>query len=148
MQDEFERYAVNLLYAFPVNLMRLSETISEYRALQQETDCHAQRYDRPQTSEGQHSDPVNDYSERLSRYEERIKILREKTTPVLIVRDQLKNSRIEEYRELFLVMEFHFFEKQDIKTISRHLGVSERTLGRRRQKLVEFVANVLAGSVV
>lgn len=138
MAENFQR-AEKLLYAFPVNLMRLNETVFSLKALRAETDCHAQNYEAPRSSAGTHSAPVESYNSRLEALEHSVARLRKEIEPVKNVRTFLELSNDERDIEMYCVMELYYFEKRKMEDVALHLQKSLSTLSRRRQELVGLV---------
>ena len=135
------RRAEKLLYSFPVNLMRMRETVQSLRELRQQSDCHAQRYEQSFSSEGTHSDPVAAYNAKLAHLEEQLVRQYSAICPVMAVRSVIKNSSNERYREMFYIMELFYFEHMTLTDVAIHLQKSVSTLSRRRQELTGLVIN-------
>ena len=141
------RQAEHTLYSFPVNLMRWQDKILELHTLRQETDCHAQNYERSYASEGTHSEPVHSYYIMIENAVELINSLGRKCIPIMRLRNFLKTAQSERYRTMYYVMELYYFERWKMERVAEHLQKSVKTVARRRHELISLTIEELERGV-
>lgn len=141
------RQAEHSLYNFPVNLMRWQDKILELHTLRQETDCHAQSYEKTHSPEGTHSEPVMNYVVLIETAENTIDGLGRKVIPIMRLRNFLKIAQSERYRTMYYVMEMYYFERWKMERVSEHLRKSVKTIARRRHELVDLTIEELERGV-
>lgn len=111
------------------------------------TDYSSPSYGGFPSTRGRHSDPVVRRLIVQSGLRAASEYLLGQVRAVIEVYLTLKNSDREEEREMFLVLERYFGEHAGIESIAREIGLSARTLYRRKEELIARVESLIAGSV-
>ena len=140
MTDSEYRQAEILLRRYPGAMARLNIWLNRYNDMKASLDIMAQGYGTLRSPGGEISDPVSRRVEVIEHAQSIIRSLMRQTVPVNEVRCELKNADSEEAREMWLIMERYYFEHERLEWLSRDIGVSVRTLSRRKSELLRLVA--------
>lgn len=127
--------------------MRWQDVALHLYTLQQETDCHAQKYESSHSSEGTHSEPVLNYYVLIETAEKHLAGLSRKTIPVMRLRNFLKIAQSERYRTMYYIMELYYFERWKLHAVSEHLRKSLKTVARRKHELIDLTIEELERGV-
>ena len=102
-------------------------------------DNSAQNYGASASRNGSHSDPVVRHYLRLEVLRRAADHVVEEMRPVLDEYLGIKNSSLESEREMFLILERHYWDGEKVEDIAASLGKSARTLYRRKNELLRRV---------
>lgn len=134
------REARLMLKHYAVRLVRCQVLIYRIRRVSAAGDVSAQKYEAIPKSGGSHSDPVSRHYHKLEKLRTALEYAINDVQPVMDEYHNLKNSSIEEEREMFLILERHYKDHESIEEIAEDLGRSARTLYRRKLELIQRVA--------
>ena len=138
------KFVEKCLYDYPKNCAKADVLRLDLEVLRKNGDVKAQSYDNDSRgSEGGHSDPVLSFVEQVERIEKQIFKLERITTPITRLTRELKMSKGIQKKDFLQVLELCYFEGVSFKEAAFELKVDEKTLFRRRQKLVRLAIEYL-----
>ena len=128
-----------LLNNFTSWLSYWQDTLMLIAELSERGDLVIQQYRASSGAKGTYSDPVARHYSKIDSARKTAEFALGYIRPALDEYLALKNSDVEEEREMFLVFERHFCGKESIEAIARDLSASERTMYRRKVELMRRV---------